>query len=269
MRALLDAGLLHGDALTVTGRTMAENLAEIAPPDPDGKVIRAMSDPIHRTGGLTILRGSLAPEGAVVKIGRLRRATSSRAPPGSSTASGRRWTPSTDGTLQPGDVVRHPLRGPQGRPGHARDARRHRRHQGRRAWARTSCCSPTAGSPAARPGCASATSRPRRSTAARSRSCATATGSGSTSPRGRSTCWSTRPSWPRAGDGWAPLPPQLHPRRAGEVRQAGRQSAAQRRRLRLSRPGPAEARGRPDDRRPRCRDAYVRWLTPPARLQDV
>ncbi|HEY2298413.1 MAG TPA: dihydroxy-acid dehydratase, partial [Jatrophihabitans sp.] len=67
MKALLDAGLLHGDALTVTGRTMAENLAAIAPPDPDGKIIRAMSDPIHKTGGLTILRGSLAPDGAVVK----------------------------------------------------------------------------------------------------------------------------------------------------------------------------------------------------------
>jgi len=67
MKALLDAGLLHGDALTVTGRTMAENLAEIAPPDPDGKIIYAMTKPIHRTGGLLVLRGSLAPEGAVIK----------------------------------------------------------------------------------------------------------------------------------------------------------------------------------------------------------
>jgi len=67
MKALLDAGLLHGDVMTVTGRTMAENLGEIAPPDPDGKIIRALSDPLHRTGGLTILRGSLAPDGAVVK----------------------------------------------------------------------------------------------------------------------------------------------------------------------------------------------------------
>ncbi len=67
MRALLDAGLLDGSTLTVTGRTMAENLEHIDPPDADGKVIRAMSDPIHRTGGLTILTGSLAPEGAVVK----------------------------------------------------------------------------------------------------------------------------------------------------------------------------------------------------------
>jgi dihydroxy-acid dehydratase len=67
MKALLDAGLLHGDCLTVTGKTVAENLADIAPPDPDGKIIHAISDPIHKTGGLTILRGSLAPEGAVVK----------------------------------------------------------------------------------------------------------------------------------------------------------------------------------------------------------
>jgi dihydroxy-acid dehydratase len=67
MKALLDAGLLHGDVLTVTGRTMADNLAELAPPALDGEVLRAMSDPIHRTGGITILHGSLAPEGAVVK----------------------------------------------------------------------------------------------------------------------------------------------------------------------------------------------------------
>src|SRR4051812_23010676 len=67
MKALLDAGLLHGDCLTVTGRTMAQNLAQIAPPDVDGNIIREMSKPIHATGGITILKGSLAPEGAVVK----------------------------------------------------------------------------------------------------------------------------------------------------------------------------------------------------------
>ncbi|MDX6366219.1 MAG: dihydroxy-acid dehydratase [Nocardioidaceae bacterium] len=67
MKALLDAGLLHGDCLTVTGKTMAENLAKIDPPDVDGVIIREMSKPIHATGGLTILRGTLAPEGAVVK----------------------------------------------------------------------------------------------------------------------------------------------------------------------------------------------------------
>ena len=67
MKALLDAGLLHGDVLTVTGKTMAENLEGINPPDPDGKIIRAMNNPIHKTGGISILKGSMAPEGAVVK----------------------------------------------------------------------------------------------------------------------------------------------------------------------------------------------------------
>ncbi|HEY0774735.1 MAG TPA: dihydroxy-acid dehydratase, partial [Nocardioidaceae bacterium] len=67
MKALLDAGLLNGDTLTVTGKTMAENLAELAPADVDGEIIRELSKPIHKTGGLTILKGSLAPEGAVVK----------------------------------------------------------------------------------------------------------------------------------------------------------------------------------------------------------
>src|SRR6187431_1014733 len=67
MKALLDAGLMHGDTLTVTGRTMAENLEALAPPGLDDDVIRSLDRPIHKSGGLTILKGSLAPEGAVVK----------------------------------------------------------------------------------------------------------------------------------------------------------------------------------------------------------
>ena len=67
MKALLDAGLMHGDVLTVTGRTLAENLADINPPDPDGKIIRAMANPIHTNGGINILHGTIAPDGAVVK----------------------------------------------------------------------------------------------------------------------------------------------------------------------------------------------------------
>ncbi len=67
MKALLDAGLIDGGCLTVTGRTVAENLAGVNPPDPDGKILRALDDPLHATGGLSILTGSLAPEGAVVK----------------------------------------------------------------------------------------------------------------------------------------------------------------------------------------------------------
>lgn len=68
MKHLLDAGLLHGDCLTVTGKTVAENLAELAPPAPDGEVIHPLSDPIHDIGGLAILSGSLAPKGSVVKV---------------------------------------------------------------------------------------------------------------------------------------------------------------------------------------------------------
>ena len=63
MKTLLDAGLINGDCLTVTGKSVAENLEGINPPDPDGKVLRALQNPIHTTGGLTILTGSLAPDG--------------------------------------------------------------------------------------------------------------------------------------------------------------------------------------------------------------
>jgi dihydroxy-acid dehydratase len=68
MRALLEGGLLHGDCLTVTGRTVAENLETLGAAAPDGKVVHPLSDPIHTDGGIAILRGSLAPEGAVVKV---------------------------------------------------------------------------------------------------------------------------------------------------------------------------------------------------------
>ncbi len=68
MKHLLDAGLLHGDCLTVTGKTVAENLADIDPPGPDGDVVHPLSDPIHEIGGLAILTGSLAPRGSVVKV---------------------------------------------------------------------------------------------------------------------------------------------------------------------------------------------------------
>jgi len=68
MQMLLDAGLLHGHCMTVTGRTIAENLAELAPAGPDGTVVHPIDDPIHAQGGLAILRGTLAPEGCVVKI---------------------------------------------------------------------------------------------------------------------------------------------------------------------------------------------------------
>jgi dihydroxy-acid dehydratase len=68
LRMLLEAGLLHGDEITVTGRTMAENLEMIGAPEPDGDVVHTMADPIHDIGGIAILQGSLAPNGSVVKV---------------------------------------------------------------------------------------------------------------------------------------------------------------------------------------------------------
>ena len=221
MKALLDAGLLHGDALTVTGKTVAENLAELAPPDPDGKIIHALSDPIHKTGGLTILRGSLAPEGAVVKTAGFDADVfegTARVFDGEQGA----MDAVEDGTLEAGRRRRHPLRGPQGRPRHARDARGHRRDQGRRASARTSCCSPTAGSPAARRACASATSPPRRPTAGRSRSSRTATGI-RLDVANRTLDLLVDAERPRAAPGRLEAAgAALHHRRARQVRQARR-----------------------------------------------
>ena len=68
MQLLLDEGLLHGDEVTVTGRTVAENLNLLDPPPPDGDVVHSLDDPIHDVGGIAVLRGSLAPAGAVVKV---------------------------------------------------------------------------------------------------------------------------------------------------------------------------------------------------------
>ena len=68
LKHLLDAGLLHGDVLTCTGRTMAENLAEIDPPAPDGVVVHPIDAPISAEGGIVVLSGSLAPKGSVVKV---------------------------------------------------------------------------------------------------------------------------------------------------------------------------------------------------------
>jgi len=116
MKALLDAGMLHGDVMTVTGKTMAENLAGINPPDPDGKIIRALNNPIHKTGGISILKGSMAPEGAVVKTagfdleeftGPARVFERERAA----------MDALTEGKISAGDVVVIRYEGPKGGPG--------------------------------------------------------------------------------------------------------------------------------------------------------
>jgi dihydroxy-acid dehydratase len=116
MKALLDAGLLHGDVMTVTGKTMAENLESIKVPGPDGEIIHPIVKPIHATGGLVILRGSLAPEGAVIK------AASIDTPIFEGTAKvfddeKDAMEALTEGKIVAGDVVVIRYEGPKGGPG--------------------------------------------------------------------------------------------------------------------------------------------------------
>jgi len=116
MRALLDAGLLHGDALTVTGRSIGVELEAIDPPDPDGKVLHARDQALAASGGIAILRGSLAPDGAVVKsagLDELVHEGRARVFDGEPAA----MQALTDGTIEAGDVVVIRYEGPVGGPG--------------------------------------------------------------------------------------------------------------------------------------------------------
>ena len=118
MKHLLDAGLLHGDVLTVTGRTMAENLAEIDPPAPDGVVVHPLSKPIHDEGGIVVLTGSLAPKGAVVKVAGLTAEQKlfegpARVFDGEDAA----MAAILSGSIQPGTVLVIRYEGPKGGPG--------------------------------------------------------------------------------------------------------------------------------------------------------
>lgn len=116
MKALLNAGLLHGDCLTVTGKTLAENLAHIDPPAIDGEVVRPLDRPIGATGGITILGGSLCPEGAVVKNA----GVPVEVFEGAARVFDREQAAMAaleDGTIQAGDVVVIRYEGPKGGPG--------------------------------------------------------------------------------------------------------------------------------------------------------
>jgi dihydroxy-acid dehydratase len=116
MRQLLEAGLLDGDCLTVTGRTVAENLAALDPPAPDGRVVHPLSDPIHAEGGLAVLRGSLAPNGSVVKVAGidvLRFEGTARVFDGEAAA----METILAGGIDPGDVLVIRYEGPKGGPG--------------------------------------------------------------------------------------------------------------------------------------------------------
>ncbi|MEI6477198.1 MAG: dihydroxy-acid dehydratase [Actinomycetes bacterium] len=116
LKSLLDAGLLHGDCLTVTGKTMAENLADIAPPDADGEILRAISKPLSLGGGITILNGSLAPDGAVTKTAGIG-VDVFEGPARVFEREQQAMDALTDGRIQAGDVVVIRYEGPKGGPG--------------------------------------------------------------------------------------------------------------------------------------------------------
>jgi len=116
MKALLEAGLLHGDVLTVTGKTVAENLAEMDIAPLDGTVLRTLDNPIHETGGLTILQGSLAPEGAVVKTAGFDAAVF-EGPARVFERERGAMDALTNGEIHAGDVVVIRYEGPKGGPG--------------------------------------------------------------------------------------------------------------------------------------------------------
>jgi len=116
MRALLDAGLLHGDCLTVTGKTMAENLADIAPPEADGDILYSVEKPLASTGGITILGGSLSPDGAVCKTAGVG-VDVFEGPARVFEREQSAMEALEDGTIQAGDVVVIRYEGPKGGPG--------------------------------------------------------------------------------------------------------------------------------------------------------
>jgi dihydroxy-acid dehydratase len=116
MKELLDAGLLHGDCITVTGKTLAENLAALSPSAPDGEVVHPLSRPIHAQGGLAVLHGSLAPKGSVVKVAGIdfeRFEGTARVFDGEQGA----LEAILAGTIKPGSVVVIRYEGPKGGPG--------------------------------------------------------------------------------------------------------------------------------------------------------
>jgi dihydroxy-acid dehydratase len=118
LKMLLDAGLLHGDVMTVTGRTMAENLALIDPPEPDGVVVYPLDQPLHSEGGINILTGSLAPKGSVVKVAGLSHDQKlfegiARVFDGEDGA----MAAILNGSMQPGTVIVIRYEGPKGGPG--------------------------------------------------------------------------------------------------------------------------------------------------------
>ena len=116
MKTLLQEGLMHGDCLTVTGKTLAENLADVEDYPAKQKIIRPLSNPIKKDSHLVVLRGNLAPEGAVAKITGHEGLTftgTARCFHGEEAA----MAAIMDGTVNKGDVVIVRYEGPKGGPG--------------------------------------------------------------------------------------------------------------------------------------------------------
>src|SRR5690606_32253949 len=116
MKLLLDAGLLHGDCLTVTGRTIAENLAEQPDLAPNQDVVRPLDNPLRTTGPLKVLRGNLAPEGAVAKISGLK-VTRFTGPARVYDSEEAATEALLNDEIKPGDVLVIRYEGPKGGPG--------------------------------------------------------------------------------------------------------------------------------------------------------
>ena len=118
LKHLLEEGLLNGDEMTVTGKTMADNLAEIDPPAPDGTVVYPISNPINAEGGLNILTGSLAPKGSVVKVAGLsKQQRTFEGPARVFDGEDGAMAAVMAGEINPGDVIVIRYEGPKGGPG--------------------------------------------------------------------------------------------------------------------------------------------------------
>lgn len=118
LKELLDADLLHGDCITATGKTLAENIADMSPAPVDGEVVHPVTEPIHDVGGIAILKGSLAPQGCVIKVAGIEKEQlqfqgTARVFDGEATA----MDAILAGKINPGDVVVIRYEGPKGGPG--------------------------------------------------------------------------------------------------------------------------------------------------------
>jgi dihydroxy-acid dehydratase len=115
LKALLDASLLHGDCITVTGRTLAENLKDVVFPT-DQKIVVPVSRAFSTTGGVVGLKGNLAPEGAIVKIAGMKR-LEFRGPARCFDCEEDALQAVLDGKFKDGDVLVIRYEGPKGGPG--------------------------------------------------------------------------------------------------------------------------------------------------------